>query len=390
MSKMSINRYNYEEYFLLYIDNELPHAERRAVENFLLQNPDLEAELVALQQSVLIPDEQIVFENKELLLQFKGGIHSNNLAEYAISYADNELGDAERLELENFIKNHPQQRPEFDLINNLKLQAEESIVFPDKNILHRYETGKISLVPWWRMAAAAVIILCAGFFWLNSTKSPRQPPGFTHINNQLPLKKPETPLVKKAELKEDNISKNSDSVADPVINSQPAEVVIFERKSNNSVKEKRVNHKLSANLDVHQKNEIKLEPGNSQSNIIAINSNIIETPKAVKITKTQLKPVITGENIGSIDAAINSSNKTIRNQPALSVNSLNRESDFMASKVAHTETVENELAANAIVDNKNPLRGILRKATRFIDKNTAFMSPKRSGLQIGNVEIAFQ
>jgi len=64
---MQINRQSYEAFFLLYTDGELSLDERKAVEEFISENPDLEQELILLQASVLTPDENVVFENKELL-----------------------------------------------------------------------------------------------------------------------------------------------------------------------------------------------------------------------------------------------------------------------------------------------------------------------------------
>ena len=62
---MDINKHNYEEYFLLYIDNELSEQEKIQVNLFVLQHPELESELESL-QAVTLPAL-----NKELLMPNK-------------------------------------------------------------------------------------------------------------------------------------------------------------------------------------------------------------------------------------------------------------------------------------------------------------------------------
>ena len=42
---MNINYHNYEECFILYMDNELSGDERRMVEAFVQQHPELKEEL---------------------------------------------------------------------------------------------------------------------------------------------------------------------------------------------------------------------------------------------------------------------------------------------------------------------------------------------------------
>ena len=60
---MNINRDNYEEFFVLYIDKELNAAERAAVDAFLNQHPDLRTEFEMLQETVLPPDASDTFFN---------------------------------------------------------------------------------------------------------------------------------------------------------------------------------------------------------------------------------------------------------------------------------------------------------------------------------------
>ena len=56
----------YEDYFLLYIDNELSNKEKQDVELFVLQHPALQAVFLLLQKTIL-PKETFIFTNKKLL-----------------------------------------------------------------------------------------------------------------------------------------------------------------------------------------------------------------------------------------------------------------------------------------------------------------------------------
>jgi hypothetical protein len=65
---MDINRYNYETFFLLYLDGELSPAEMQTVERFLAGNADLQKEFNLLQQTIQLPAD-IIFERKETLFR---------------------------------------------------------------------------------------------------------------------------------------------------------------------------------------------------------------------------------------------------------------------------------------------------------------------------------
>ena len=66
---MNINRNNYEEYFLLYADNELTKAERKMVEVFVKENPELKEEFCMLKLTIRLPDEDIKLEDKSFLMK---------------------------------------------------------------------------------------------------------------------------------------------------------------------------------------------------------------------------------------------------------------------------------------------------------------------------------
>jgi hypothetical protein len=159
---MKIDRHNYEEYFLLYVDNELTVEQKKLVELFVQDNPDLEEELVMLQQSRLVP-ETIVFEQKDVLMKEDHSfINMNNYEEWLVLYVDSELSKEEGMAVEKFAAEHPSVQSELHLFQQTKLHLHE-ISFPDKNLLYRNkEKANIITLTWWRIAAAAMLVIAAG------------------------------------------------------------------------------------------------------------------------------------------------------------------------------------------------------------------------------------
>src|SRR5262245_6240112 len=121
---MNINRHNYEEFFILYMDNELSIAEKQMVDAFIQNNPDLKDELDILLQSKLTPDNTIVFEGKEELVKIAGGsfINLSNYEEWLSLYIDDELSVDQIKQVESFVAAHPQIQNELSLLQKTKLQ----------------------------------------------------------------------------------------------------------------------------------------------------------------------------------------------------------------------------------------------------------------------------
>ena len=161
---MKIDRHNYEEFFILYMDNELGSDDRRMVETFVLQHPDLKEELDLLLQYKLTPDTEILFPGKEDLVKVNGEtpITLSNYEEWLVLYIDNELNADQRKAVESFMAANPSIQEELVLLERSKLHPEQ-IVFAGKGFLYRKEE-KVRPLPvrWWRIAAAAVLLLGIG------------------------------------------------------------------------------------------------------------------------------------------------------------------------------------------------------------------------------------
>lgn len=163
---MIIDRHNYEEFFILYWDNELTASQKQAVENFVNENPDIQEEFKLLGETRFIPDKNVQFEEKEFLLN-NSFINITNYEEHLLNYIDDELDNNEKKEVDKLAAKLPVIQKELLLLQKTKLQPETEIIFPGKSTLYRREekVRVISMV-WLRVAVAAAIILIAGFVTL--------------------------------------------------------------------------------------------------------------------------------------------------------------------------------------------------------------------------------
>ena len=163
---MKIDRHNYEEFFILYWDNELTASQKQAVENFVNENADLHEEFKILGETRFAPDNNVQFEEKEFL-QNKPFINITNYEEQLLNYIDDELSDNERNEVERSVAKYPNLQDELLLLQKTKLQPETEVVFPDRTTLYRREENvRVITMMWFRVAVAAAIILIAGFVTL--------------------------------------------------------------------------------------------------------------------------------------------------------------------------------------------------------------------------------
>ncbi len=154
-----INRDNYEEFFLMYVDNELSATDKEMVEAFVHQNPDLKEELTMLQQAVLLPEPELKFTNKSDLLKRIGyEITTTNYEDKFLLYIDDELAAKDKTDVETFVLQHPQLQADFTLLQETKLSA-ELMVCPNKELLYKEEKERrVVYMRWYKIATAAVVI----------------------------------------------------------------------------------------------------------------------------------------------------------------------------------------------------------------------------------------
>jgi hypothetical protein len=161
---MIINRNNYEEFFLMYVDDELNTQQRAEVEMFVQQNADLRSEFEMLLQTKLDGDEEVEFAHKTELLKIKDSIGLDNYREYFLLYIDNELNESSREAVETFVLQHPQLQDEFTLLKQTVL-PQEKIHFYHKKSLYRKEERRVVYFNWTRIAVAAALIGATALVW---------------------------------------------------------------------------------------------------------------------------------------------------------------------------------------------------------------------------------
>lgn len=347
----SINRNNYEEYFLLYIDGELPEAGKQAVEQFLLTNPDLAAELELLLQLQLTPENLVYPEKESLFRNETDQLNFSNSEEQFLLYVDNELDAARASQVETFVLQNPSLQENFTLLKQTKLEA-ETIPFPDKSILYRKAEREtpVILLRWTRVAVAAALIGLVALVWILAPV-PVQP------HKELAVTRPTTTPTNETQSKER--IENSIHPAEIASNNNRASNQVFvqgKREAEKSFAEQPAVQKdaLPVNRNgLLARNEvipaIDFVPGKTISAFSEPDNQI--TPA---IHVAQLKPDRITENPekGNTDYAANN-----LVQPAV-------------YKLLETDDERKSLYLGSLEINKDKLRGLFRKAGNLFRSKT--------------------
>ena len=145
-----ITKDNYQEFFLLYVDNELSAKDRIALEEWIAAHPEVQEEWETLQQCRLLPEPAIVFRDKSSLFSYE---------EDFLSYIDGELDAKDRSRIEELILAHPSKQSELDLLRHTVSIPDTTIVFPDKELLYRKERDRRVIVLYRQLIGAAAVVM---------------------------------------------------------------------------------------------------------------------------------------------------------------------------------------------------------------------------------------
>ena len=335
---------NYEEFFILYLDNELSKEQVKMVDDFLKANPDLRAEFDIL-MSTKLPLEEFNLNKTDL---FAENMNLSAIDEELLLYIDNELPADKKKIVELELASNKDYQLQHKALVQTKLDRSEKIAYPNKKELYQRTEKVIAFKVWMRIAAAVVIIAIGGLIYF------KNPPSITPatVNGNSPVAN--TPSQDAGKPNEAAKSVTVPSVA-PVKNdlavdntnnkkkSKPVEAV----NTKDNIEGTPVEHNLLAELTPEEKNVLTAERNRVNSVQTDINNNST-TPN-------------NNLNAGSV------TNSRVERKPI----------DSPEEPLAQTDN-----------DRKGSLKGFLRKATRMIEKRTGIDPTNANGeLLIGAVAI---
>jgi hypothetical protein len=338
---------NYEEFFILYMDNELSEDQMKMVDDFLAAHPDLKAEFGIL-MSTKLPLEEFSFDKKDLLAE---NMKLSSIDEELLLYIDNELPSDQKKTVELELASNKDYQLQHQVLLQTKLDSAEKIIYPNKKELYRRTEKVISFKVWMRVAAAVVIIAISSVVYFKnppsivSTTDNNQNTPVTNapVQNQAKQNEP----VNNAVIPSDNAVKNNVAVSNKNYKK--------EGQQTQTVKPKDINTVIPADQSLASNN----------------NQNPQQDQSPERLIKTSIQP-------GNAEKlmALNTSKDIINSGSVTSVDPV------------RTSIVTPETNLGETENRKGSLKGFLRKATRMIEKRTGIDPTNGNGdLLIGAVAI---
>ncbi len=392
---MKINRHNYEEFFLLYVDHELSATERKAVDLFVQENPDLQGELLSLHRVVLKADD-IVLEKKDWLYM-KEGI--TTLQENLLLYADNELTAADKKSVEILLATDKSAMAEWQILQQTKLETDTTVLFADKQSLYRKEVGRVVGFTSRRVAAAAVLL---GFGLWTGVALFKNNPVATGIKN-----KAGNGVIAKQGKTVSGQRKKKTPLNTNTVEVQPAEIMSPKNTTAIAIQDHTTDHpdeknkqpgiKSSKQNKVEVKDNIVLQKNNKKpgNNLPKPYFENINRKESNELVSTTVLPEKNNNSKGSgIDNVIvkTNPNEKITNPAVAGLNKSNTDptsaTAIPAVYIADESNNNRFLYMDEEKVKRTMLGGLLRKAKRMVERTTNIKTG--DGLKVAGFEIALK
>ena len=346
-----ITKENYEEFFLLYIDNELPPAARAAVEKFVEENPQLQEEWEALLQCRVDADRSSVFSDKEILLR-----------EDLLSYVDGELSEERRAAVEAFVHQYPSKAVELQQLLITVSKPDLSVGFPDKESLYRTEKHRrVLLMPWMQAGIAAAVLGLVALLLLTVRHDGRPAPAVVKI---MPDKK---------------INKNQPATVTPAI---PAP--LYSQGNDDHTGEKAT---ARNNLAQRKQREKIIEPVPPAKE----KPDVATRPLEAALVTAKTSDNRNSETTAPVEITPDAGQTTLVKSTVADVNIPKEQSSFatqaLMQEAGAGDTKESLTAAPA---GKNKLRGIFRRVSRTFGKTADRNNDGQKEVLISAFQVALK
>jgi hypothetical protein len=365
---MKVTRHNYEEFFILYMDNELGLEDRRQVELFVEVNPDLRQELDLLLQTKLVPDHDLVLQDKIQL--FKKGsadtINATNYKEWLHLYIDQELTASQKLMAGDLIASHPEIQQELQLLQKAKLLPDPTVLFPNKEVLYRSEEKvRVISLQWKRIAVAAALLFAIGtaiFVASNDNGPVENGIAGNSAKDSTPAPVDDQPAILSKTVDKNDTDRSPSLLNEPEISSAASEDGSKEKKQSIHAEKALLKEKMA-------------QPDEARP-------VMDETPKTALLTKESNNLPSPSQNPNVVNPSITANNATAFQQPSNAANEtdLNKNNGHTTVTPGTDRPLDNTIAAVSRESNepleteptgkKSKLRGFFRKITRNFEKRT--------------------
>jgi hypothetical protein len=187
---MKIDRNNYEQYFLDYLDGQMNPEQEKILLSFLEFNPDLKEEIEGLERAHLLPSEKIFIKKDKLLKT------ADSFEKLCIDYVEGQLGHSEEREFLVSVSEDASKQVILNTFRLTRLLPDMSIKYPGKTHLRKLTLRGYGLRILITTAAAAAMIFGAVFIFNQDGDLPTLPE-LTGIDNeeQIPISIQETSSV---------------------------------------------------------------------------------------------------------------------------------------------------------------------------------------------------